>query len=194
MYVKKLKFLVPRKILLYNRGNYEACKDGLQRTDWDSLKEDNVDKYASKFTDKILELTNKHVPNKIIKVRQSDPTWLTNEIKQLIRKKKRLYDKYKQTHSINDFEKYKQTGNKVTHAIRKSKSDEMKQLTSKLENPNIGPTDWWRTLENTIKPEQSIGIPPILHDDVIYSTEKENAEMLNMTTRPMSPTIDLSLF
>ena len=168
-----------RKIFLYNRGNYGAFKDDLQRTDWDFLKDGNVDIYASNFTDKILELTNKHIPNKTIKVRQSDPTWLTNEIKQLIRKKKRLYDKYKQTHSINDFEKYKQTRNKVTNAIRKSKSDEIKQLALKLENPNIGPKDWWRTLKNTIKPEQSTGIPPILHDDAIYSTEKEKAEILN---------------
>ena len=49
----------------------------------------------------------------------------------------------------------------------------------KLENPNIGPNDWWRTLKNTIKPEQSTGFPPILHDDAIYSTEKEKAEILN---------------
>ena len=69
----------------------------MHRTDWDFLKDDNVDIYASNFTDKNFELSNKHIPNKTIKVRQSDPAWLTNEIKQLIRKKKRLYDKYKQT-------------------------------------------------------------------------------------------------
>ena len=136
-----------RKIFLYKRGNYGAFKDDLQRADWGSLKDDNVDIYASNFTDKILELTNKHIPNKTIKVRQSDPRWLTNKIKQLIRKKKRLYDKYKQTLGINDFEKYKLTRNKVTNAIRKSKSDEIKQLALKLENPNIGPKDWWRTLK-----------------------------------------------
>ena len=62
----------------------------MQRTDWDFLKDGNVDIYASNFTDMILELTNKHIPNKTTKVRQSDPTWLTNEIKQLIRKKETL--------------------------------------------------------------------------------------------------------
>ena len=124
-----------RKIFLYNRGNYGAFKDDLQRTDWDFLKDGNVDIYASNFTDKILELTNKHIPNKTIKVRQSDPTWLTNEIKQLIRKKNRLYDKYKQTHSINDFEKYKQTRNKVTNAIRKSKYDEIKTISFEIRKP-----------------------------------------------------------
>lgn len=168
-----------RNIYLYNRANYDDFKDEILRTDWDSLKDDDVDIYATNFTDKILELTNKHVPNKTIKVRQSDPTWLTNDIKRLIRKKKRLYNKFKQTKSTNDFDKYKRTRNKLTNAIRKSKIDEVKQIATKLENPNIGPKDWWRTLKTVIQPEQKTGIPPILHEDTIYSTEQQKAEILN---------------
>ena len=121
----KLKFLYTlEKKFSYNRGNYQAFKEDLQSTDWNSLKHDNVDSYPSNFTDKVLELTNKHMPNKMIKVRQSDPSWLNNNIKRLLRKKKRLYDKYKHTNNINDFERYKQVRNKVTSEIRKSKSEE----------------------------------------------------------------------
>ena len=61
---------------------------------------------------------------------------------------------------------FRNTSRLETNAIRKSKSDEIKQLALKLENPNIGPKDWWRTHKNTIKPEQNTGISPILHDDV----------------------------
>ena len=132
------------------------------------------------FSDKILGLTNKHVPNKMINVRRSDPSWrLTNDIKRLIRKRKRLYDRYKHTNSINDFERYKQIRNKVTNEIRKFKSEEVKHLATKLETSNIGPKDWWRTLKQFIKPEQTSGIPPLSHGDVIYSAEQENAEILN---------------
>ena len=125
-----------RKIFLYDRGNYQAFKEDLQSTDWNSLKHDNVDTYASNFTDKVLEFTNKHVPNKMIKVRQSDPSWLNNNIKRLLRKKKRLYDKYKHTNNINDFERYKQVRNKVTSEIRKSKSEEVKHLATNIGNNN----------------------------------------------------------
>ena len=149
-----------RKIFLCNRGNYQAFKEDLQSTDWNSFKHDNVDTYASNFTDKVLELTNKHVPNKTIKVRQSDPSWLNNNIKRLLRKKKRLYDKYKHTNNINEFERYKQVRNKVTREIRKSKSEEVKHLATKLEDISIGQKDWWRTLKQFIKPEQT---PEFLH-------------------------------
>ena len=146
---------------------------------WNSLKHDNVDTYASNFTDNVLELTNKHVPNKMIKIRQSDPSWLNNNIKRLLRKKKRLYDKYKHTNNINDFERYKQVRNKVTSEIRKSKSEEVKHLATKLEDTSIGQKEWWRTLKQFIKPEQTSGIPPLSLDDRIYSTEREKAEILN---------------
>ena len=155
------------KSFLYNRGNYKAFKKDLHSTDWNSLKHDNVDTYVSNVTDKVLELTNKHMPNKMIKVRQSDPSWLNNNIKRLIRKKKRLYEKYKHTDNINDCERYKQVRNKVTSEIRKTKSEEVKHLATKLENTNIGQKDWWRTLKQFIKPEQTAGFPPLSHDDKI---------------------------
>ena len=44
--------------------------------------------------DPIIALAKQHIPNKTIKIRQSDPPWLTCEIKKIIRKRKRLYKKY----------------------------------------------------------------------------------------------------
>ena len=77
-----------RKIFLNNRGNYQAFKEDLQSTDWNSLKHDNVDTYASNFIDKVLGFTNKRVPNKMIKIMHSDPLWFNNNIKRLLRKNK----------------------------------------------------------------------------------------------------------
>ena len=54
-------------------------------------------------------LAKQQIPNKTIKMRQSDPPWLTCEIKIIIRKRKRLYNKYKKTKRPTDFEKYKHT-------------------------------------------------------------------------------------
>ena len=38
----------------------------------------------------------------MITVRQSDPPWLTNEIMKMIRKRKRLYNKYQITKNTKD--------------------------------------------------------------------------------------------
>ena len=46
-----------------------------------SLKSNDIDIYASNMTDRISELADKHIPNKKVKIRLSDPSWLTNKAK-----------------------------------------------------------------------------------------------------------------
>ncbi|MCG8047764.1 MAG: hypothetical protein N0E48_19410, partial [Candidatus Thiodiazotropha endolucinida] len=86
-----------RQIYLYHRGDYQTLSRELNETNWNSLKDDDVDIYAKNVTDAILNLVNKHIPNKTIHIRKSDPPWLTNDLKKLMRKCKRLYEKYKKT-------------------------------------------------------------------------------------------------
>ena len=54
------------------------------------LKNGDIIIYAKNVTEKISTLPTEHIPNKMITVRQSDSPWLTNEIKNMIRKYKRF--------------------------------------------------------------------------------------------------------
>ena len=60
------------------------------------------------IAERITTLANKHEPNRLINARKNDNAWLTTHVKKLIRKKKRLYDKYKKSNNTNHFETYKQ--------------------------------------------------------------------------------------
>ena len=111
--------------------------------------------------DRITALAKQHIPNKTIKIRQSDPPWLTCEIKKIIRKRKRLYKKYKKTKRPADFEKYKHTRNITTAEIRKAKQSVIDKLAAKLRNTDTGPRDWWKTLKHFIKPNNTTSIPPL---------------------------------
>ncbi|MEW8547189.1 MAG: endonuclease/exonuclease/phosphatase family protein, partial [Candidatus Thiodiazotropha sp.] len=168
-----------RKIYLYDRGNYQSISDELSETDWNKIKNNDIDIYANNLTEHILDLADKHIPNKTIKIRKSDPSWLTNNIKRLIRKKKRLYDKYKKTNNMTDFENYKHIRNQVTNEIRKSKSAELENLSEKLKDTNIRPNSWWKTLKYFIKPDQNSTIPPLNRDGVIYCNDSEKSNILN---------------
>ena len=105
---KPLAPLYKRRVFIYDRGNYQAFSNDLVQTDWQTLKSENINIYAENITKRITTLTNKHVPNRLINACKIDPAWLTTHIKKLIRKKKRLYDKYKKSNNINHFETYKQ--------------------------------------------------------------------------------------
>ena len=96
-----------RHIMLFDCGDYQSLSRDIRETDWDSLKSNDIDIYASNITNRISELFDNHIPNKKVKIRQSDPSWLTNEAKQLIRKRKRLFKKFKRTKNITDYDNYK---------------------------------------------------------------------------------------
>ena len=80
-----------RHIYLYHRGDYQTLALELTETDWNSLKDNNIDVYAQNVTNRILDLVNKHIPNKHVHIRKSDPPWLSNTIKRLMRKRKNVF-------------------------------------------------------------------------------------------------------
>ena len=115
-----------RHFWLYDGGDYESFSRDLYDIDWSSIKNNDKDEYANNITECITKLAKKHIPNKDINIRKSDPAWLTTDIKQLIRKRKRLYDKYKIKKNITGFEIYKNIRNKITLEIRKSNKKKKK--------------------------------------------------------------------
>ena len=143
----KLLLLHMKDIFGFMIGDYEALSNDIRQTNWNETKSNEIDKYAQDLTNQLTKLAKKHIPHKLIKTRQTDPPWLCNNIKKPMRKRKRLYDKYKRTNSIHDFESYKQTRNKVTAAIRKAKAHETEKLTQKLRFDNINSKNWWKTLK-----------------------------------------------
>ena len=68
------------------------------------LKNNDINIYASNLTEQVIKSSKLHIPNKFIKVRESDPHWMNKNIKQMMRKRKRLYDKYKRTKNASDLQ------------------------------------------------------------------------------------------
>ena len=168
-----------RHIWLYDRGDFDSMAREIQDSNWDEVKDDDLDIYAKKLTDQFSKLASKYIPNKIIKVRQSDPPWLTNNIKKMMRKRKRLYDKYKRSNNIVDFENFKQIRNRVTNEIRKSKHKQTDNLAQTLANNTSEPKDWWKTLKQFIKPDHCSSFPPLIKNEDIYSEDMDKANLLN---------------
>ena len=67
--------------MLFDRGGYQTLSRDIRKTDWESMKSNDIDIYASNITNRRSELADKHIPNKKVKIRQSNPYWLTNEAK-----------------------------------------------------------------------------------------------------------------
>ena len=111
------------------------------------MKNNDINTYANNITEHIIKVSEKFIPYKIIRVRQSDPNWLASSITKMMRKRKRLYDKYKRTKTVTDFENYRHYRNQVTNAVRKSKKIQTNKIAEKLNSNELRPKDWWKTLK-----------------------------------------------
>ena len=122
-----LKFSKPksksfsRHIWDYNNGDYNLLREKASQMDWESLKDDNIDNYVENLKNAIISITTECVPNRNIKVKPSDPPWLTSALKRHIRKRKRAYKKALRSNLDRHWNKFKTLCNKAITMIRDSK-------------------------------------------------------------------------
>ena len=168
-----------RDIWTYDQGDYESLRKRISEFDWNSIHNDDVNIYAKTFSDKLLEMTKECVPNRTVTVRPHDLPWMNGNIRKLMRKRNRLYKKYKTNKTGERFEAYKKVRNEVINLLRKSKQDYIDSLANKLKGPNLSSSDYWKTLKSFINSSNSTAIPPLLHDDTYYSDNVAKANFLN---------------
>ena len=84
-----------RQIWDYEQGDFQLLRTKAAETDWDSLRNENLDTYATNISNRIMSIAKQCIPNKVVTIKPSDPPWLTTKIKQFIRKRQRAYKKSK---------------------------------------------------------------------------------------------------
>ena len=70
---------------------------------------------------------------------------------------------------------YKQFRNEVTKLIRKSKKSNIDEIANKLKTENLAVTTGGNYCNRLLNPD----IPTPLKDDIIYSSDREKANILN---------------
>ena len=168
-----------RHIWKYEQGDYVTLKHLANTFDWTSLKHEDINIYSTNITEKILEISKLCIPNKIIRIRPSEPTWMNSSIKKLIRKRKRTFRKAKRSQSPAHWAKFKQIRNDVVTAIRQSKKSLLDNLANKLKYNTLTSRDWWTSLKSFISPDNKSSIPPLDQDGTIYSEDFDKANILN---------------
>ena len=80
-----------RHIWKYEQGDYVTLKHMVNTFDWTSLKHEDINIYFANITEKLQEMSKLCIPNKIIRIRPSEPIWMNSSIKKFIRKRKRAF-------------------------------------------------------------------------------------------------------
>ncbi len=91
------------------------------------------------FSGTIFAILSANIPNKIIKCKEKDPPWITSELKTAIKRKHRIFRKYKNRgRRLEDWKLVKEVRNETSRLITKAKENYFSTIGRKLSDPNQG--------------------------------------------------------
>ena len=167
-----------RRIWIYEQGDYNLLRNKVSSTDWDGLRNTDINIYAKNINEKIIALSNDCIPNRNVRIRPADPPWITTAIKRHIRIRKRAYRKAKHTNIPANWERFRHLRNKVIEMIRKSKKLYTDNLSNKLKTCTLTSKDWWSILKYFISPFSNSHIPSLDHEGFTYTEDQDKANIL----------------
>ncbi|MEW8543133.1 MAG: reverse transcriptase family protein, partial [Candidatus Thiodiazotropha sp.] len=181
-----LKFIKPkqkpfkRKIWKYDQGDYLLYRQTLFETDWDPVLSGETDTVADAITSTIFQAASDAIPNKVATIRPTDPPWMHNEIRILIRQRKRIHKKAKKTNNVQLWSKYRKIRNKVVKVIRSSKINYEKRVAELLKNKSTNIKTWWKLSKQLLNLDKTVEtLPSLCYNNVTYEDDTEKAEIFN---------------
>ena len=172
-----------RTLLNYNKLDSTKFNDILLQTNWDEIvNNQNIDDAALTFSSTLLECAKKCMPVKTVRMRENDSPWMTDEIRKLIAKKTKIHSMAKRLNSTWSWELFRETRNKLTTLIFNRKKEYLKKIDDRINlHNNFGSKDWWKLVNRFSKNKGIVksDIPPLKHNNSIFYSSKDIAELLN---------------
>ena len=170
-----------RKIWSFSKTDFLEYQNNLKNQNWDVLIHNEIDKACSNITNCIIDTATKTIPNKIVTSRPSDPPWMHNEIRKLIRLRKRHHSTAKRTDSQSNWAQYRKTRNLCINKIRNARQTYYGKVADNLKSGNLSPKQWWKELKRITDSKNSKTYPPIKFDEhsLPISDNKKKADLFN---------------
>ena len=170
-----------RKIWNYQRADFDKYRQLLSEQDLpNKIKNHELDDSIQIVAGAIYDAADKSIPNKIVYIRPSDYPWITCHIKSLIRKRRRVYNKFKKTNNHSYWNQFKVLRNNVINLIRKSKQNYFDKLENSINNENLNSKLFWKTSKQLLGlGKNSQSIPALNLNNEHAETDYQKANMLN---------------
>ncbi len=168
----------PRKLYLFNKGDYNAMRSAMQTYVDCLFTEGNihtmsVDEIWQNFKHKLISLSDRFVPTKLVNNKYK-PTWLNSKIKKLIAKRNKLAKRSLITGSSSD----RAIFNKMRRTVKKEvKCAQRCHLRDVIGNIKESPSRFYKYINS--KRTDGNQIPALIANNVSLITNNEKAEALS---------------
>ena len=163
-----------RKIFLFSKVNWEDIQKDTEQLS-NSILEDRaqnpVEYLWTRLKDGLTHIMDKHIPSRMTNSRKSLP-WFNRKLKQMVRRKARLYKQAKRTNQWNEFNAFQK---ECKRAFKRAETDHINATIQKgLDENNTKP--FWRYVKS--RREDKVGISPLKKMGQLYNDSKDKAQIL----------------
>ena len=183
-----LKFLHPstkafkRRVFNYGRANFDIFRAQLTSYELEEniANNNNINENVTYVMDTLNKASQNSIPSKVVTIRPNEHPWITCQIRNLIRKRKRTFRKYKKTQNLLFWEKFKILRNQIVSNIRSSKKNYFDKLEEILSKENVNSKIFWKTSKQVMGLQKSNHtIPTLKLNDKFAEKDIDKANMLN---------------
>ena len=144
----KIFYPHPYKCLVwdYRNANVEAINPVIESFNWKKAFDDNdIHAQVSLFNEALLNIFSNFIPNRTKTFTDSDPSWMTEDIKNKIKFKNNLYRQYmRHQKQISSLLKVEDLRIEISNLITKSNKNCYQRINTKLNDPlPIKPIGWY---------------------------------------------------
>jgi hypothetical protein len=171
---------VPRKVLLYIKGNMDGVRSDMKEFH-EKFKDSDLppEELNNIFTSELMDSIKKHIPTKIISGRWDIP-WMTKHIKCNIKRKKRLYNKAQKTKKDSDWRKFRELRKHIKKKLREAHDEYVLGLLDfsdlELNRPTMGKR-FWKYVKS--RSRDFIGVPNLVENGVEVTDTKGKTEVMS---------------
>lgn len=180
-YLRSTPKTYKRKIWNYGRADFNRYRELLSEIDFEGYLETNndIEESLNFISESISDASEKTIPHKLVTIRPNVHPWITCNIRKLIRKRKRVYRRYKRTSSIFYLEKYKKLRNMIVSKIRIAKKQYFDNLEHVLSTEDLNSRLFWKTSKQILNLRKYSKIPTLELNGEVADDDLEKANMLN---------------
>ena len=178
-----------KEIWDFNRLDADKLTVGLMQVDWDEVLDGDVDSATEKFTAVITDAATQAIPKKTIRIRQNDKPWVTNELRQNIRKRDRLFRQAQRGQRKGDnahdmdsllWNKWKRQRNFVSALNKRLRDNYIETKAKTLVEYKHDPFTYHKVLKSLIGRKHQKDIPTLEIDNGdLVTDETHKANILN---------------
>jgi hypothetical protein len=167
----------------FKEANFDLFREELSNVNWDDcMDSDDINDICDSWTAKFLEISERIITKKRVKVRPYDKNWYNNYLRRLKRIKDREHGTWVSNRLDLHWEIYKAARNKYFQECDRLKLEFEEHIYSSLaDQVNKNPKKWWSLVGEVMGTSKKSSYPVIIKDGVQCLSDKEKATAFNET-------------